>query len=162
MAGSREGKLHFNVTHSHEQALLALGWDREIGVDLERLNEKSVEMDVAERFFSRGEVETLRSLPAGIQVEAFFLCWTRKEAYVKARGEGLTIPLDQFEVSLTPGQPARLLKVCSQPEETDRWSMEHLSPVPGYVGAVVAEGKDWALRCLQFPADAGYDAERGA
>jgi 4'-phosphopantetheinyl transferase len=84
------------------------------------------------------------------QAEGFFNGWTRKEAYLKARGKGLSIPLDQFVVSLSPGEPARLLKAEGNPREGSHWSMWDLRPGPGYVAALVVEGQDCRLRCWQW------------
>src|SRR5205807_4072981 len=101
--------LRFSVSHSEDVALLAFARGREIGVDIEAIRADADYCGVAQSFFSRQEQETLRALPAGRQCEAFFACWSRKEAYIKARGMGLSLPLDQFDVSLTPGEPAQLL-----------------------------------------------------
>lgn len=139
--------VRFNMSHSHGVALYAVTRGREVGIDLEyiRLN---LEVDqVAERFFSRREVAMLRALPTEAQRHAFFLCWTRKEAYIKARGEGLSLPLDQFDVSLAPGEPAVLLGTQRDPYEVSRWSLQELTPAPGYVAALAVEGHDWRLAC---------------
>jgi 4'-phosphopantetheinyl transferase len=97
--------------------------------------------EIVERYFSPQEVMELRGLSPTLRVEAFFLCWTRKEAYIKARGEGLNIPLTSFHVSLTPGQPEQL-------ESTDSfdWSLHSFRPGARYVGALVGEGKGWRPR----------------
>ena len=81
--------------------------------------------------------------------EAFLKCWTRKEPYVKAKGEGLAIPLDQFEVSLSPGEPAALLDTAS-PGEASNWSLEELHPGPGYAAAVAVQGQALRLKCWQW------------
>ena len=80
----------------------------------------------------------------------FFNCWTRKEAYIKARGMGLALPLDRFDVSLVPGEPAVLLSTPGEPEAARNWSLRELAPGPGYVGAVAAAGFDWSISCWQF------------
>jgi len=148
---SGENALHFNVSHSHGLALYAVTSGREIGVDLEHLRTNFAGEDIAERFFSRREVEALRALPADMRQKGFFNCWTRKEAYIKARGEGLSLPLDQFDVSLAPGEPAALLSTISDPLEASRWSLQKLEPGPGYVAALAVEGRDWLLKCWQWP-----------
>lgn len=136
-------QLKFNVSRSSGMALCAVTIDRELGVDIEHFRSNVVQEDIAERFFSPGEVAVLRALPEQMQVQAFFACWTRKEAYIKARGQGLSIPLDQFEVSLVPGQPASLERVFTDPDEAHRWTFEDLIPAPEYAGAVCVEGHGW-------------------
>src|SRR5579864_7065790 len=101
----------FNVTHSRGMALYAIGRKREIGIDLEYINTRVEYEQIAERFFSPHEVHMLHSLPQEMRREAFFSCWTRKEAYIKARGLGLSLALDQFDVSLAPGVPAAMLDI---------------------------------------------------
>ncbi|HZG52707.1 MAG TPA: 4'-phosphopantetheinyl transferase superfamily protein, partial [Pyrinomonadaceae bacterium] len=96
--------LRFNLSHSHELALYAFARGREVGIDIEHIRADFADDDIAARFFSAREVSMLRALPARARTSAFFNCWTRKEAYIKARGEGLSHPLDQFDVSLTPGE----------------------------------------------------------
>jgi 4'-phosphopantetheinyl transferase len=143
--------LTFNLSDSHGLALYAITRYRALGVDLERVDPTASREEIAERFFSRREVETLRVLPAERRPLAFFACWTRKEAYVKARGEGLSLPLDQFEVSVMPDEPATLLSTALGPGETSRWSLTELPPIPGYVAALCVEGHDWRLRCWRWP-----------
>jgi len=139
------GGLRFNVSHSHELALYAVTRGREIGIDVERLRPDFASEQIAERFFSPREVAELRALPPEVQTEAFFNCWTRKEAYIKAIGEGLSHPLDQFDVSLVPGQPASLLSTRTNPSEAARWSLLALIPSPDYVAALAVEGHGWRL-----------------
>src|SRR5208283_4072463 len=132
-------------------ALYAVTRGREIGIDLEFIRCDLEVEQIAERFFSRSEIATLRAVPTDLQKYAFFLCWTRKEAYIKARGEGLSLPLDQFDVSLIPGEPAELLGTRPDSDEALRWDLRELAVAPGYVGAVAAEGRGWSLSCSQWP-----------
>ena len=128
--------------------MYAFACGREIGVDVEYLQPVPDAEQLARRFFSSSEYASLRRLPGSQQLEAFFNCWTRKEAYLKALGDGLSHPLDQFQVSLMPDEPARLLKVDGCPEETARWHMTSFVPASGYVAAVVVDGSDFqAGRC---------------
>lgn len=140
----RDVQLQFNVSHSQGVALLAFSLGRRLGVDVEFLREIAGE-EISEHYFSPQEVAELRSLPPPVRDEGFFLCWTRKEAYVKARGEGLHVPLNSFRVTLAPGKPAQL-------RTTDglQWSLHSLRPDAHYVGAVVGEGKGWKLRCWSW------------
>jgi len=133
---SGDPPIRFNLSHSEDLAVYAVSSAREVGVDVEAIRPAVLDAGIPEQFFSRAEVEKLRALPAGDQVEAFFLCWTRKEAYIKARGAGLGIPLDSFTVSLTPGEPATLTSV-----DSSRWMLRSFQPAPGYAGALVAEGR---------------------
>jgi 4'-phosphopantetheinyl transferase len=142
---SSQESVQFNVSHSHGVALLAFTLGRHLGVDVELVRPDFAGEKIAERFFSPQEVAELRTLPPTLQDEGFFLCWTRKEAYIKARGEGLQIPLQSFHVSLTPGKPELL-----QAADGSRWSLRSLRPDPRYVGAVVAEGQGWQLRCWEW------------
>lgn len=138
--------LRFNVSHSHELVCFAIARGQEIGVDLELMRDDLVEEHIAEGFFSPREVAMLLNLPQSVQKEAFFNCWTRKEAYIKARGEGLSLPLNQFTVSLTPGEPAALLEFKGEPVRSSLYCLETLRPAPGYVGAVAVEGQILAIR----------------
>jgi 4'-phosphopantetheinyl transferase len=121
-------------------ALFGFAATRHLGVDVELVRRFAGEK-IAERYFSPQEITESCRLPAALQDEGFFLCWTRKEAYIKARGEGLQIPLKCFHVSLTPGEPERL-----QTSDGVDWSLRSLRPDSQYVGAVVGEGKGWKLR----------------
>ncbi|HEY7329468.1 MAG TPA: 4'-phosphopantetheinyl transferase superfamily protein [Gemmataceae bacterium] len=149
------GDLRFNLTHSHGLALLAVTRRREIGVDVERLRDMERDGEsLAQRFFSPRELAVLLSLPQDQRREAFFHCWTRKEAYIKAHGEGLSLPLEQFDVSLHPDEPAALLATQHDPQEVRRWSLQALFPGEGYVGALVVEGHSWRLWCGDWVAQA--------
>jgi 4'-phosphopantetheinyl transferase len=143
--------MHFNVSHSHGLALYAITRGREVGVDVERIRPAVVQEQIAEHFFSPREVIVLRALPPPLQAPAFFACWTRKEAYIKAKGDGLTLPLDQFEVSLAPGEPAALLRTAWDPQEAAGWALQDLAPAPGYRAAVAVAGHDWRLICWDGP-----------
>ena len=139
--GAAKPPIRFNLSHSHGLAVYAFAHRREVGIDVEAVRPEVAGEEIAERFFSAGELAELRSLPRELRNEGFFLCWTRKEAYIKARGSGIGIPLDSFDVSLTPGQPEVLRSI-----DSSRWGLRSLRPAPGYLGAVVGEGKDWGLR----------------
>jgi 4'-phosphopantetheinyl transferase len=144
--------VQFNLSHSGELALCAVTRGRRVGVDLEQVRPLENAGPIARRFFAPAEVAAFEHLPEAAKLEGFFNCWTRKEAYIKALGDGLAAPLDQFTVSLIPGQPAALLAVEMPGEDAARWSVEALAPAPGYVGAVVVEGRGSRLRCWRYPA----------
>ena len=145
------GDIHrFNMSHSHGLALIALTQRREIGVDLERIRPEVALADIARRFFSPGEVTALFSLPEGERVDAFFACWTRKEAYIKAKGEGLAIPLDQFDVSLGRDAPPAIVSTRWDPAEASRWSLRDLHPGPDFAAAVAVEGEGGEIACFQW------------
>jgi 4'-phosphopantetheinyl transferase len=149
-AETDDSQLRFNVSHSHELALYALARRREIGVDIEYARDDFASLEIAERFFSPKEIAMLRALPASDLTTAFFNCWTRKEAFIKALGEGLSHPLDRFSVSLKPGEPASLLSVDDIPQESTRWSLVELFPGVGYAAALALEGEMPVLRCWQW------------
>jgi len=142
--------LCFNLSHANGLALFAVTRGRQLGIDIERVRADLADEQVAEQFFSLREVAELRTFSGSVRSLAFFNCWTRKEAYIKARGEGLSLPLDQFDVSLAPGGPAILLSTAGNPQEAFRWSLRELTPGAGYVAALVAEGNSWRLRCWQW------------
>ncbi len=145
-----EAGIRFNISHSRGMALCAVALGREVGIDIEQVRADLAIVEIAERFFSPREVATLLLLPALEQRPAFFRCWTRKEAYIKARGEGLSIPLDGFDVSLAPGEPAALLGVRPDPVDSIRWSLEDLDAAPGFAAALAVEGRGWRLSRWQW------------
>ncbi len=142
MNAGEEDSIQFNLAHSHGMALFAISRNRAIGVDLEFIRDDLVPEEIAERFFSDSEVLALKSVKPEIRSQAFFNCWTRKEAYIKARGEGLSMPLCEFDVSLIPGDVAALLNNHKDPNEVLRWSMQSIPIESGYVAALVTEGTD--------------------
>lgn len=143
--------MKFNLAHSHELAVYAFALGREMGVDVEYVRHIPDIEQIAASFFSQQENAVLKSLPKDQKRDAFYNCWTRKEAYIKAIGEGLSHPLDQFDVSLTPGKPAHLLKVAGDTEEASRWQLKALTPASGYVAALAVEGHGWRLQSWQWP-----------
>ncbi|NJN67405.1 MAG: 4'-phosphopantetheinyl transferase superfamily protein [Chloroflexaceae bacterium] len=143
-------RLCFNLAHSHEAALYAIAWNREVGVDLEHLRPISRVREIVDRFFTPRERETFLQLPPEQQLEGFFNGWTRKEAYLKACGVGLAGSLDTVEVSLAPGQPATLSVPHATDDLPEPWSIRALTPADGYVAALVVRGQAWRLVCLTW------------
>jgi 4'-phosphopantetheinyl transferase len=132
-----EHSLRFNLSHSNEVALLAVTLDAELGVDVEHIRADFASEDIARRFFSRAEVETFNALAPEQRVEAFFRCWTRKEAYIKAIGKGLSQALDEFDVTLAPDTPAALLR--AKDDDPARWLLSDIEVGKSYAGALVIE-----------------------
>ena len=133
-------KLQFNVSNSGEVAVFAFTWNRAIGVDIEAIEERLELEKIATRYFSPFEVKQLFELPENERMNAFYRCWTRKEAYIKARGGGLTIPLDSFDVSLVPGHTPQLLRADDLAGPIDAWNLRELKPAEHYAGALAVEG----------------------
>jgi 4'-phosphopantetheinyl transferase len=142
---ARLADVRFNLSHSGDIAILAVARGRDLGADVERLRPVPEHARIAARFFSRVENAALGSQWATDPVRGFFTCWTRKEAYIKAIGHGLSHPLDGFDVSIAPDEPARLLRVERDPTEVTRWTFDTFEPAPGYLGAVAVEGTGWRL-----------------
>jgi 4'-phosphopantetheinyl transferase len=140
-----ESDLHFNVSHSEDVAVYAFSLGREIGIDVEAVRVIRDADDIAARFFSRREHQTYLALDPCDKPSGFFNCWTRKEAFIKALGHGLYQPLDSFEVSLAPGDPARILCVEGTAGDQCGWHMEAFTPAPGLAAAVVVES---GRRCV--------------
>ena len=128
--------LRFNVSHTEGLAVLALVREREIGVDAEKIRAQPDAQKLAKRFFSAREQLFLGKLSGDELQRAFFRCWTRKEAYIKAKGEGLSIPLHAFDVSLEEDQPAALVGTRPDPTEAGRWTLYDLSVGQGYAAAL--------------------------
>jgi len=142
--------LRFNLSHSHGLALYAFAISREVGVDIERVRPNTDIAGVARRSFSTAEVRALSIIPPDERREAFFACWTRKEAFIKAHGEGIALGLNRFDVEFRPGEPAALLRFGGDPAEVSRWSMRALEAGEGYMAALAVEGGGWKLRCWNY------------
>ena len=136
-----KGDLQFNLSNSDEMALVGFVRGVEIGVDIEFLKPMPDCEEISERFFSLSEREVLRGLPREIKEEGFFNCWTRKEAYLKAVGEGLAAPLDSFDVTLAPGEPPRMLTLEGDAARAARWTFQCFRPADRYIGALAIEGE---------------------
>jgi 4'-phosphopantetheinyl transferase len=135
-----DNSFQFNISHSQNMALFAFTKKFDIGVDIEFVNPDIEVKDIAANFFSANEIMNLLALPEEQQALGFFNCWTRKEAFIKAVGEGLSFPLDKFEVSLEPGKPAKLLATDWDREAVSKWSLYSISPGVNFVGCLAMEG----------------------
>ncbi len=144
--------LQFNVSHAGDFALIAVGREHRLGIDLERVRPMKDADAVARRFFSPAECLEYESFPAAGRPAAFFRCWTRKEAFIKAIGEGLSRPLHAFDVTLAPGAPPRLLRVDGHPGEEKRWALYSFEPAPGYFAALIVERPENTLRFYELGA----------
>jgi 4'-phosphopantetheinyl transferase len=133
--------LCFNLSHSSGLVVYAVAKERNLGIDVEHVLPESAGEDIAQRYFSAREVNDLRALPPESRVEGFYHCWTRKEAYLKATGMGLQIPLDSFSVSLSPGKPAQFLGGVES-----RWHMAAYHPAEGYMAALVYDGAPCSIK----------------
>lgn len=138
--------IHFNLSHSEDLALVAVTRIGIVGVDVESVRAIEDADGLVARFFSPRENETFQKVPSGEKPAAFFNLWTRKEALLKATGEGITRSLSLVEVSFLPGEPARLLAVSGDTVKAARWSLVDLQPARGFVGAVAIEVKDFSLK----------------
>lgn len=150
-----QGNVQFNLAHSERLGLIAVAWGQPVGVDVEYWREDYAWQPIARRFFSPAENAALDALPPECQYAGFLNGWTRKEAYIKAKGAGLYHPLDSFDVSLAPDQPAALLAVRDNSEHPAGWLMQALDPAPGYVAALALSspgGRE--VRCWQAVLDA--------
>ncbi len=139
-------ELEFNLSHSGDFALVAVTQKHKVGVDVEHIRaEKDLE-GIAKRFFSQSEVSEFMALPPEQRDTGFFRCWTRKEAYIKAQGLGLSLPLNSFDVSLTPNEPAILRATRPDSTESARWTLLSLDVASEYAAAIAVEGKDLEFR----------------
>jgi 4'-phosphopantetheinyl transferase len=150
---SLKQKCSFNISHSRNLALLAFSGRQTIGVDVESIQPHLADEQIAKNLFAPEEIATLRSLPPHLRDKAFFSCWTRKEAYLKATGEGLSdsmnrfiAPMHQFEVSCFAG-------IVEHAEDNRSWFIWHLEPAPGYVGALATDAAECSLQLLEISPD---------
>jgi len=150
LAQPEEGKaVRFNLSHSHGIVLIAMTRDREVGVDVELIRDKTDHQRMAQRFFSPVECEQIEALDEADRQRAFFHCWTRKEAFLKATGMGITLALDSFDTAFWPAENAKLLATRWDENEAGKWSLMHLVPSPEHVGTVAIEGHGASLRTWQ-------------
>ena len=143
-------ELEFNLSHSADFALVAFTHNRKIGVDVERIRSGISAHVIARQYFSKAEVAELESLPLELRERAFFVGWTRKEAYIKAQGMGLSLGLDSFDVSITPDEPAVLRATRPTPDEAAKWTLLSFPVDPRYEAAVAVDGNDLEFRFWEW------------
>jgi 4'-phosphopantetheinyl transferase len=143
---TRGGGLQFNISHSAERVVVAVASTWPVGVDVEQIRPMEDAADIARRFFSPNEVQAFEALEEAQRLEGFFNCWTRKEALIKAVGEGVFVSLDRFDVSLTPGEPAQLVALDGQPADPESWHLTHLEPEVAMVGALATPARPDRVR----------------
>ena len=134
-----DNSIEFNVSHSNDLGLIAFDQDQEIGVDIEWMRPDFGGLKIAKRFFSSEEVLELEALPPDEQAQGFFNCWSRKEAYIKALGKGLAIPLDKFSVNLSPGIKAVLLSTTHNPQALYNYKLFNIKTDPDYASALICD-----------------------
>jgi 4'-phosphopantetheinyl transferase len=150
--GSKPGEgLCFNFTNSDQAGMLAVSRDLELGIDLERLRPLQNLEGLAERFFTAAETEEILAAEGQAQRELFFRCWTRKEAYLKAVGKGLTFPLNLVQVSIAANEPACILSINHDAAAAAVWKLQHLDPVGGHFGALAHAGQQQSVKCMHWP-----------
>jgi 4'-phosphopantetheinyl transferase len=140
--------IQFSFSHSHRSALLAVASDRRVGVDIEFCDTLLADRGflAEDQVFSADELQQVRKLPPQLRAQAFYNCWTRKEAVTKALGFGLSLPPEALRVSFAPGEPAEVLRTCWDPNEVYRWRLYSLQTDSGCIAALAVEGHDWIPR----------------
>lgn len=149
----KSSEIKFNVSHSNAIALFGITKYRQIGIDVEYTKPLPDTDKVAERFFSFQENLKYQQLPKEQKLTGFYHCWTRKEAFIKAIGEGLSYPLDQFEVSFLPNEKPSIKHIKNDQVQGEAWSLKALEPYPEYIGAIAVEGRN--LRFVQYEFQTG-------
>ncbi len=147
---SNRERIFFNLSHSEGMAIYAFSGRHELGVDIERIRDMTDMAKLVERFFSTGEKARWQELPKSRQKQAFFHGWTRKEAFIKASGDGLSYPLDGFEVTLAPDESVRLLSIAGNTRETSPWYMQDLTPAFGFAAALAVKGRVGNVDCRRW------------
>ena len=151
LAATGAADLQFNLSHSKGKGLYVVTLGKQVGVDVERVRQGEEFSQIADRFFTSREAAALRNCPAPIQAEAFFRCWTRKEAFIKASGKGFAFGLGNFEVSIEPGDTDALLGASGDPAALERWRLSDVDAADGFAAAVAVEHRGPAFSCWEWP-----------
>jgi len=153
---TQKTEIEFNLSHTKNYALIAINKNEPVGIDIEYTKRNKMGyLDLAKRFFSAYEHTTLQSLPKAQQTLGFYHAWTRKEAFIKAIGQGIAFNLNQFDVTLAPQTPTQLLAIQGSTEKAQHWQLESFYPVEDYCGAIAWKGKPKTLKFYQW-----YDTSR--
>lgn len=139
LAAQGSGRIGFSLSYSDNVAIFAFTQKTELGIDIEHVRQVPEMEQLVQRFFSARENLSFASVPKSQKEEAFFNCWTAKEAFIKAVGAGLSYPLKEFDVSLIPGEPARIIQIKGDKEATSEWSIHRFETFPGYRASLVAK-----------------------
>ena len=145
-----KSNLSFNMSHSGNMAGYVVSYARKVGVDVEFVGRKVSRDQIAGRFFASEEVAALQAIPEGERDRAFFTIWTLKEAYLKAKGTGITNALDSFAV-FVDGHSQKLLRADDDPEASEKWKLVFVDICVDYVAAICGEGKNWQIECRKWP-----------
>lgn len=156
LAGAMAGQLHFNLAHSAELALIAVTTLAPLGVDVERIRPMRDALSIAERFFSPRELAALRGVPTAARDAAFFSLWSRKEAWLKATGDGIGDSLAKIEVAFLPAVEPRVLAIAGDTAVAAEWTLRPLHPAAGFVGALAIQRRSVSVQCWHFIAEAGH------
>ena len=149
MFGNPEN-IEFNISHSGDVIIFGFTKNNEIGIDVEYIKQDPELLEIASNFFSDEEVKSLYELDTSERLLGFFNCWTRKESFIKAKGDGLSFPLKEFVVSLSPYKKTALLKTKWDANEKSKWVLESFVPSSGYVGAIAVQGRIKSLHYLKW------------
>lgn len=145
-----EINIQFNVSHSRNMIVLGFVLEHNIGVDIEYALREVEIIKIANLFFAKEEVTALMALEKDYHTQAFYNCWTRKEAFIKAEGSGLAFPLDQFVVSLDSKEEATLIDTKWDKKEKEKWVLDTLEPEENYIGAVSVKGNVSEIQTWQY------------
>ncbi len=146
MLADSGNEIHFNVSHSGNLGMIAISNISKIGIDVEQFRNEMITENIAKRFFSKLEVEEFLKLAEDEKLQGFFNCWTRKEAFIKAVGLGLSLPLNAFDVTLKPNEPARLVAVRYKNEIATNWTLTDIKLKNGYASAFIIKAKSFSKK----------------
>ncbi len=151
---TKSDNIHFNLSHSEAFALYAITPRQNIGIDIEYIRHDVAVLEIASRFFSQNEISSLDKISEDKQHNVFFQFWTRKESFLKAKGEGISFPMEKVDVSFINGKGLSHVTLLDEEKESMRWYVQDLFPGPGYVAAIAVEGSNHNLSCFDYANEA--------